>query len=333
MQEAPTAVVTGANGFVGSHLIDFLLEKGWNIRAIVRSSSWTGWLDGKDIELHRCGLTDVEALLEVFQGAQYIFHIAGVVKSKKKEGFYKGNVDTTERVLQAASRCRESLKRIMITSSLAAIGPSDFGECVDESTVANPINAYGKSKQAQEQLAKRYAQEQQLPITIVRPPAVYGPRDGEILLFFKTIKKGLSTEVGPRSKELSLVHVRDLVEGMYLATTRPEGEGQAYFLGSEEQYTWTELGKLAAKILDKKPLTLRLPHWLVHIVSGLSQAAATFSKKASTLNLEKMKEIRQSAWTCDSSKAMQELGYYQNPVPFEEGVRDTLAWYQKEGWL
>lgn len=332
MQDAPIAVVTGANGFVGSHLIDFLLEKGWTVRGIVRSSSWTGWLDGKDIELHRCGLTDVDALVEVFEGAQYIFHIAGVVKSKKKEGFYKGNVDTTDRVLQAASRV-EGIKRIMITSSLAAAGPSDFGEAADEQTPCTPINAYGKSKLAQEQLAKNYAEKQQLPITIVRPPAVYGPRDGEILLFFKTIKQGLSTEVGRRSKELSLVHVRDLVEGMYLVTTRPEGEGETYFLGSEDQYTWTQLGKLTAKILDKKPLTLRLPHWLVHIVSAVSQMASTFSKKAATLNLEKMKEIRQAAWTCDSSKAMREVDYYQAPVPFEKGIRDTLKWYEKEGWL
>lgn len=332
MQDAPIAVVTGANGFVGSHLIDFLLEKGWKLRGIVRSSSWTGWLDGKDIELHRCGLADADALVKVFAGAEYVFHIAGVVKSKKKEGFYKGNVDTTERVMQAASRVK-GIKRIMITSSLAATGPSDFGEAVDERTPCEPINAYGESKLAQEQMAKRYAEKHQLPITIVRPPAVYGPRDGEILLFFKTIKQGLSTEVGRRSKELSLVHVRDLVRGMYLATTRPEGAGETYFLGSEKQYTWTQLGKLSAKLLDKKPFTLRLPHWLVHIVSAVSELGSTFSKKAPTLNLEKMKEIRQAAWTCDSSKARQELGYYENPVPFEAGIRDTLEWYKEKGWL
>lgn len=330
MKDAPIAVITGANGFVGSHLIDLLLEKGWQVRAIVRASSQTRWIEGKKIELHRCGLNNLQALTEVFTGAHYIFHIAGVVKARKKEGYFKGNVDTTRNVLEAAKNIA-GLRRILVTSSLAAAGPTTIDQPLTEAMPNRPINAYGFSKNEQEKLVHSYMET--LPITIVRPPAVYGPRDGEILLFFKTVKKGLHTEVNGEPKGLSLVHVKDLVHGMFLAVTTPQAEGQTYFLGSKDQYTWTQLAKLAAKLMHKKLFRIFVPNWAVYIVAAGSELGARITGKPTMLNFEKVKEIKASAWCCSSEKAMRELGYYQNPVPFETGIEQTLNWYIKEGWL
>ena len=158
-------IVTGANGFVGSHLVDLLLTKNYTVRCITRKSSDLKWLNGKDVEIHDCGLNDKEKLKKVFEGAEYVYHVAGVVKSKTPEGYFKGNVETTRNILDVALDYKNSIKKFLIVSSLTAVGPSTSEKPVDETTECHPITTYGKSKLAEEELAKSYMDR--LPITIL----------------------------------------------------------------------------------------------------------------------------------------------------------------------
>ena len=330
MQTQEIAVVTGANGFVGSHLVDNLLAKGFKVRCIVRKSSDLKWLKSKDIELFDCGLFDKDGLRKAFKDATYIFHVAGVVKSKTKEGYFKGNVETTRNLLEVAQENVSSIKRFLVVSSQTVTGPSTKDKPVDENSDCKPITTYGKSKLEEERLALSY--KDKLPVTICRAPAVYGERDTEIFIYFQTFNKGLTTTIGFNKKELSLIHAVDLVEGFYLAAVNEKAIGQIYFIGSEKFYTWEEINSITSKVLNKEPIIIKVPHFLVYTIAAIAQFFAIFSSKPATLNIEKAKDITQQFWTCDTSKAMRELGYKQK-INIEDGIKRTCDWYKEMKWI
>lgn len=325
------SVVTGANGFVGSHLVDLLLKKGHKVKCIVRSSSNLRWLEGKNVELSKCGLFDKNGLSEVLKDADYLFHVAGVVKAKDEEGYFKGNVETTRNLLDVLVDVNQNIKRVVIVSSQTAAGPSiDLNTPKKESNSSQPITTYGRSKKAQEELAKQYMNK--LPITIARAPAIYGERDTEIYLVFKTYKYGLFTLIGFNDKRLSLIHVSDFVNGLYLCAEIDKAVNQIYHITSEEFYTWTQVGKEIQKSFGRRALTLRLPHFLVYSVAAVAQFFAMFSSSAATFNLEKAKDFVQTYWTLDCTKAKEDLGYHQS-VSISDGIKRTIDWYKENKWL
>ncbi len=324
------SVVTGASGFVGSHLVDKLLAEGHQVKCILRSSSSRRWLEGKPVEIVDCGLFDKAALKDVLKDADYLFHIAGVVKAKEESEFYKGNVETTKTLLETLSELNSKIKRVVISSSMTACGPSMDGKLCTEETVEHPITTYGRSKLAQEKMAISF--KDKLPISIVRLHAVYGARDTEVYQFFKTYQMGLMALIGFDEKHLNLIHVQDAVDGIYGVSVSDKSVGQTYFLASEEIYTWPQIGEAIAKAMGKKAFTLRLPHVLVYTVAVFAQFFAMFSSKAATFNLEKARDFVQSNWTCDVSKAKKDFGYTQK-VPLEEGIKRTIDWYKEMKWL
>lgn len=330
MSSKQIAVVTGGTGFVGSHLVDLLLNEGYEVRCITRKSSDLKWLKNKDVKIFDCGLYNKEALKEVICEADYIYHVAGVVKSKTKEGYFRGNVDTTRTLIEATLESNSKLKRFLVVSSQTVTGPSLDGKPVNEETECRPITTYGKSKLEEEKLVLSF--KDKLPITICRAPAVYGERDTEIFIYFKTLSKGLTTTIGFNEKKLSLIHVQDLINGFYLAATNEKSKGQIYFISSEEFYTWPQINNITSKIIGKKPIVIKIPHFLVYTIAAVAQFAAMFSSKPATLNIEKAKDITQQYWICDTSKAVNELGYHQK-ISIEEGVRRTVEWYKKMNWI
>jgi nucleoside-diphosphate-sugar epimerase len=330
MENKPIAVVTGANGFVGSHLVDVLIAKGFTVRCIVRESSNLRWLEGKDVEVHKCGLFDKVGLSKALRDAKYVFHVAGVVKAKNENGYFKGNVETTRTLLEAALENKNSIKRFLVLSSQTVTGPSLDGKPVTEETECKPITTYGRSKYEQEKLALSYCDK--LPVTICRAPAVYGERDTEIFIYFQNFAKGLTTTIGFDKKVLSLIHAADLVEGFYKAAVSENTSGKVYFISSEKFYGWDEVNAVTSKVLNKKVIKIPVPHFAVYTIAAIAQFFSMFSSQAATLNLEKAKDIAQHAWICDTSKAMNDFGYRQN-ISIEEGIKRTVDWYKEMKWI
>lgn len=330
MQTQDIALVTGANGFVGSHLVDNLLSHGLRVRCLVRKSSNLKWLDKKNVEIFDSGLFDKDGLRKAFKDVNYIYHVAGVVKSKTKEGYFKGNVETTKNLLEAALENASTVKRFLVVSSQTVSGPSLECKPVNEESECRPITTYGRSKLEEERLVLSY--KDKLPITICRAPAVYGERDTEIFIYFQTFSKGLTTTIGFNKKELSLIHAIDLAEGFYLASMSEKAKGEIYFISSEKFYTWQEINSITSKILDKRPIIIKVPHFLVYTIAAVAQFFAMFSSKPATLNIEKAKDITQQYWTCDTSKAMRDFGYKQK-ISIEEGIRRTCDWYIQMKWI
>jgi dihydroflavonol-4-reductase len=324
------AAVTGANGFVGSHLVDYLLRKNFEVRCIVRKSSNLQWLAGKDVKIFDCGLFDKEGLRESFKDVNYIFHVAGVVKAKDEKGYFKGNVEATKVLLEVASEFKGNIKKFIVVSSQTVSGPAIDGKPVTEEMVANPLTTYARSKMKQEELALSY--KDIFPVTICRAPAIFGERDTEIFIYFQVFNRGLTTMIGFDKKELSLLHAADLTEGLYLAAISEKANGEIYFISSEKFYTWDEVGAITSRVLNKKAIRIRIPHFIVFIIAAISQFFAMFSSKPATLNIEKAKDLTQRYWICDTSKAIRELGYRQK-VSIEEGIKRTCHWYKQMKWI
>lgn len=324
------ALVTGATGFVGSHLVDKLIEKNYEVYCLKRKTSSTKWLDGKNVKYVEGDLFSNDALESCIKDMDYVFHVAGVVKAKNKEGFYHGNSDSTKNLLEIAYKVNPGLKKFIFVSSLAACGPAKTDKPVDESSVPDPITTYGLSKLKAEEEVFKYRDK--FPISIVRPPAVFGPRDTEILIYFKTFSKGLNSVIGFDAKYLSLVYVEDLADGIILAAENNIADGQKYFVCFDKAYNWDEIGSLTSKLLGKKALKIRLPHSVLYSVGYLAELFSTFSSKPATLNIEKCKDITQLRWVCSNEKAKQELGF-KAKYSLEESFKKTIDWYKEMRWI
>jgi dihydroflavonol-4-reductase len=325
-----TAFVTGGTGFIGSHLVERLIGRGYTVRCLVRDTSNLGYLSQLPIEVYHGDLFSTDVLAHAIDGADYIYHVAGVVASKTKEGFYKGNRDATRSIIETVARVNPGLKKFIHISSLAAVGPGTGMVPVDEQTPYHPITTYGKSKMEAELEVKKFSSR--LPITIVRPPAVYGPRDPATFDFFKTIYGGLEPIVGFTDKYVTLVHSADLVSGIVLAGECEQTAGETYFLGSEKIYSWNEIGTITKQVMKKKALRVRLPEPLVYAVAATVGFLTSFGAKPSVLNFEKGRDMVQRNWTVDVSKARRDFGFRQE-VELAEGIRQTVKWYIDHQWM
>jgi dihydroflavonol-4-reductase len=323
-------VITGANGFVGSHLVEYLLAKGYDVHCILRKSSSTQWIKNLPITIHTCGLDDIELLRPILSDAHYIYHIAGVVKEKNWAGYEYGNVTITKNIIEAALGSN-TIKRIIVTASLACSAPASFGHPVTEDTPSNPLTYYGKSKLMQEQLALSYADR--VPITVIRPPVVYGEREIELYEFYKAIKMHIFPSIGMDEKYLSLVYILDLVRGMHLAATAEASKGQQYFIGGDqEEYSWKEIASLTGQKLNSKFIRLKIPHFFVHIIMHISESISKIFGYTTMLNVQKANEMVQTSWSCSSAKAHRDFGY-KAEYTLDQGLTRTIDWCKKEAWL
>ncbi len=323
-------LLTGATGFIGSFLAEYLLKKRYEVRCLVRTSSNLRWIADLDVECRYGSLYNMESLNAALKDVDYIFHAAGLTKALKPYEFTEANELGTKNLVQAVLESGQKFKRFVLVSSQAAAGPSPDIEPIDETQTPNPVTAYGKSKLEAEKIVNSI--KNRVPVTIVRPPAVYGPRDKDVLEFFKTVKLGLIPKFEGRVKYLSMIHVKDLVRGIFLAGTRKKAEGKTYFITSPRPYTWENIGVKALHFFKKKGIRVRIPSFLM---DGLSLAADGLSRitgKASIISRERVIDMKQDFWVCSPRRAKEDFKF-EAKISLEDGINETLTWYQKNHWL
>jgi dihydroflavonol-4-reductase len=323
-------LITGASGFIGSHIAEALHAKGYRIRCLVRKTSNLAWLRDLQVEYVNGELFSDESLRAAVDGAEYVIHCAGVTKATSREGYFRGNHLATRNLLGAVLQYNPKIRHFIHVSSQAAVGPSTDGHAVTETTPFHPITNYGRSKMEAEKECLRFMDK--FPITIIRPPAVYGPRDKDVFEFFKSINRGMQPMIGFSHKLVSLIHVKDLVSGIIAPIDIPAAAGQTYFISSERYYNWREVGETTARVMGKRVLRIKVPVPVVYGIAAVSEMVSLITRKPVLLNIEKARDIVQDAWTCDASKARKELGFKEK-FTLEKGIQNTVEWYRRERWL
>lgn len=362
------ALVTGASGFIGSHLCEVLRERGHAVKAMVRETSRLTKLedaaDGHPFELAYASLDDLAALKAAMAEVDVVYHVAGATAAFDRAGFDRVNVDGVANVLAAASKA--GVRRLVLVSSLMAAGPSHpLAPRREHHRHQTGFTDYGDSKLDGEKLAFAHARarDRELEIVIVRPPLVYGPRDEDVLQMIQSAAMGIVAQPGFRRAAMSAIHGRDLAAGVALVGERgqplpsdaifgddvhvlagggtdtresgtiddPRGAG-IYYISDGACSSVADFGQVAAAALGRRALTLTLPAIAVRGVGRLSQAVGRMRGKIPALTIDKARGSLASGWWCDDAKAREELGW-DNQFTLETGLEDTVRWLRDRGVL
>lgn len=326
-------LITGASGFVGSFLVEEALKRDLEIYAGVRSTSSRKYLQDKRINIFELDFENLRELRSRLQSInfEYIIHNAGVVTVNDKQDFFKYNTDLTTNFAQILQEVQPNLKKFTYISSAAAYGPADnqIGDFVKESDTPHPIDTYGQSKLKAEKWLKNQAN---LPYLIFRPTGVYGPRETEIFTFFKAFNQGLEGHIGRSPQKMAFIYVKDLVK-VVLDGTLSDKTQKGYFVSDGNSYPTQDLGKYAAKILNKKPfLKINIPISIVKVVAAIGEGVGKLTGKMPPLNLEKVKTLKAKNWQVDIVPLQNDFNFAP-AYNLNKGLAETLMWYKENNWL
>lgn len=324
-------LITGATGFVGFHLVEAALAKGLDVYANVRSSSNTDHLQDFNINFVKIDFESIVDLAQHINQYQYdyIIHAAAVTKAENLDEYNRYNASYTRNLAVAASQSAHKIKKFVFVSSLAALGPlNELDEQLSDDAASHPVTFYGKSKA----LAETYLQRiQNLPILVFRPTAVYGPREREILMVLKAINRGFEVYMGEKDQKLSFVYVKDLAQ-VLIDSLGSELVNKAYNISDGNTYGQTSFAENARHILKKKTFKVKIPLLLIKGIAWTLEKGFKIVNKMPTLNIDKVNELTGINWSCDIQNIKKDLGFSPR-YQLEQGLKETIQWYQVNKWL
>ena len=301
-----TVALTGATGFIGSHIVEKLLSAGFQVRALTRSSSQATTLAG--MTWVRGSLENESSLVELVTGADVVIHCAGQVRGKNISTFTQANVEGSLRLLRAAEES-DSCKRYLFISSLAARHPQ--------------LSWYAHSKAIAEQ--QLVAQASSVSIGIFRPTAVYGPRDKELNPVFTWLLRGLLPQTGSSATQLSFLHVYDFAEAVVKWIEANVENSEPYELcdGHASGYRWQDLQTIGQSIRQKPVKVIKIPLPLLKTIATLSTQISRLSGKEPMLTQSKIGELTHRDWSATNVTITRNIGWTPN-IRLERALRDGL---------
>lgn len=319
-----TILITGGTGFIGSHLVSSLLEKGKKVRVLVRKTSRTDWLKKQGVEICYGSLEDINSLTKATKDIEIVYHLAAMLGSPEVtyNQLYEVNVKGTENLVRACEK--NKVKRFILISSVAAMGPAKH--MADEKTKCNPRTDYDKTKYLSE-LAVR---KSNLDWAIIRPTMVYGP--GEIknkAKMFRLIQKGMFFIIGNGKNLMSLVYVDNLIKGIILAGESKKAVKHTYILSDKHPYTMNEFIKTIAGH-EKVRTPIHISVWIAYFWAFCFKLLR-FTGIPQLLSIERIKNMTMNH-SFDISKAINELKY-EPKISLDEGIKRTVQWYKEKGIL
>lgn len=331
-------LVTGGTGFVGSHLVENLLDKKYEVHCVCRNTSnlqHLKSLPGADnlrfINIDISNPSSYKALTDTLDNVDYVYHLAGLIKAYRAEDYDRVNFRATQYLIESVARANnKNLKRFLHLSSLAAAGPSENVQGITEETHCRPVSYYGQSKLKGEIAVNHY--KSLIPITILRPPPVYGPRDSGLLFFFQAASYGIRPQFNQK-KHISLIYVKDLVDAIILAAENPRAVGQTYFAANRDYYPINSIIKAISRIVNNNTVTVKLSDGAIRIITGFYEGfCSALGLEPSMINSQKVLELSQNYWTCRAEKIKIDLGF-EASTPLEKGLRETANWYVQNEWI
>jgi len=324
-------LVTGGTGFVGSHLVDLLCEKGFEVICPVRSARSLRHLSPKAAAV--IPLDTLEGYAISHGPFDYVIHVAGATRALTYEAYHDANVLFTSKLLRIFSRepLRSRLQRFIHISSQAVVGPSnDTDTPKEEDAPPAPISWYAHSKMEAEKAVTEAGQY--IPVTIVRPSTVFGPRDADVLGVFKAVRWRIAPYIAGPDRFVSIIYVEDLTTGILAAALSPTSVGKTYFLTNTRPVIWREFVLQVADVCGTPGVSLPLPTALVRFTAFLGDTASRLAHRPLLIRSDKLQELLQTAWVCSPEKARRDFGWRAR-TPLEEAIRKTFEWYKTHGWL
>jgi nucleoside-diphosphate-sugar epimerase len=318
-------ILTGATGFVGSHLVEALARRGRKARAVVRSTSDTRHLERHGITPVVADLGDVEGLRRAIGDGDTVLHLAAATRALTAAEFHRVNAEGTARLIDAMA-VDGGERRLVYLSSLAAVGPARAAP-VTADTEPRPLTAYGRSKLAGERAALEHGG---VAAAVLRPPAVYGPRDRDLLPFFRFARWGLAPTAGPPDRPVQLVYAPDLAEAI-VAAAESDATG-VFHVAEPRAYPWTQVLELVAEAVGRRTTRLQVPGALVRAAAAVSEMVARASRQPVIFDRDKARELLAPGWICETEGARRAFGF-EAAVPLADGLRRTADWYRGNGWL
>jgi nucleoside-diphosphate-sugar epimerase len=318
-------LVTGGTGFIGTHLVKALVERGREVRCLVRRSSDTSELKKLGAELFYGDLLDKDSLIGAVKEIRIVYHLAGEVYSKRKSDYYKVNVFGTKKLLEACLKAK--IEKFIYLSSIAAVGPNLNKEVLlNEKSPYKPVTAYGRSKKEAEDLVLECINDHKFPGIIMLLPMIYGPKAVKCRssILFRMIQRKRFIFIGKGSNKISMCYIDNLIQGLLLAETNEQSIGKTYFIADEEIYSLSHIAQFIAKEEKVNLPKIHIPFWIANIVAVILQIMNIIFKLPFFFSKDMVKEIT-SNWACDISLIKKELNYTPK-INFEEGAKRTVQW-------
>lgn len=324
-----TVLVTGATGFVGSHVIEVAGGFGLRMRALVRKRADAARLAECGFECVTGALEDAAAVREAVAGVDAILHLAAATKARTPEEYQRANVAGTQAVIDALLDASPRPQRLVYLSSLAAVGPPVNGRPVTRADTPRPLTTYGRTKLAGERVCEAVADRVQ--VAILRAPAVYGPRDRDVFSFFRLARLGVVPLPRAATGRLQMVHARDLARALLLAGTSAAARG-IYHVAEARSYGWDEMAHMVGSAIGKQVRVIRVPDPVIVAAARASETITGLMGKSTIFNRDKANELLAPGWLCETDLARRDFGFEAH-IPLQEGFNETANWYKRHGWL
>ncbi len=319
-------LITGATGFIGSHLVEALVEQNWQVTCLVRPKSPTNFLENFPINILRGSVEDSNFLSKVVKGQDYIFHLAARIRAAHREVYERANHLFTRNLAQACLRENSDIQRFVYVSSIAAAGPSSPGEFQDETWVPAPTSEYGRTKlKGEEAITEVW---DRMNATIIRPPNVYGPRQQETELLVKLIQKRIVPLLKHDQKITSLIFVKDLVKGILQALQSSKTNRQIYYLTDERGYSWKEVIFTIKKHILGTSFFIPLHENIIQSAAWLTDMLKSVHLVQSYFGLRAWRAMVQTSWLFSSDKATKDFAF-KPEYSLNEGIRETIEYYMR----
>lgn len=325
-----SVLVTGGTGFVGSHLVELLLSKGYEVACLVRDPGKLRWLKGLQVRLVQGDCSDPGTLQAAVRNATIVYHVAGLTKAVRRRDYYAVNHIGTRNLLDACALNGANVRKFVLVSSLAAAGPSQADQPVKAGDAPHPVSDYGRSKLLAEEEALEF--KDRFPVVILRPSAVYGPRDTDVYELFRWAAKGFILDMSGGERFLNWCYVKDLAEALLLAGERSVPSGSVYFVAEDRVHSMTGFRKILQESGGVTANVIKVPVWAGYLIGLAAETAGLVSGKATIINRQKVREAVQQYWTCDLDRIRADLGF-RAATPLEQGMSETWKWYRENGWI
>jgi dihydroflavonol-4-reductase len=316
------ALITGATGFIGSHLLETLVEKKWDITCLARPQSQTGKIEKMPVRVHRGHLDKQDVLESAVENQDYIFHLAARIRPAPPEVYDKANHRLTRDLALACLRKNPEIKRFVYVSSISVGGPTPEGQQLDETHPPNPVSEYGRTKLKGEIALKEIWDR--IPSTIIRPPNVYGARQQETEVLVKLIRNRIVPLLKEEGESTSLIYIKDLIRGILLAAEFPEAQSQTYYLTDGKGYSWREIILTLKKIVLGDSFFLPIPENLIYSLAWLADILRAGGLRKLYFGRRVWNAMTKTRWLFSSTKAEKELSFRAD-YKLDAGFKDMLG--------